>query len=148
MRDITPEMVQQIHRRISKSAGNGTANVALKVFRTVYAEQYHLLKVNGRSTLPENPVSAAMKPRRKGQKSRWNPATPQAGHIAASELPGWWAATEQIAGTRVNARGKTFPFYRTGNGAIARDYLQFVITTGLRREEAFRLMLLRIVLVP
>ena len=54
----------------------------------------------------------------------WNDEGRRTNWIKPEYLKKWWTATEQL------------PDEYSGNGELARDYLQFVLLSGLRRREA------------
>jgi len=69
----------------------------------------------GRSILPENPVA------RLSQTRAWYRVARRTGHLKKHELKAWFSAVLSI------------------QNPVIRDYLQFVLLTGCRREEAARL---------
>ena len=132
LRDITPKMVRDRHTRITKKAPVGANNV-MRALRAVYnyaAEETE--DTNGVSALPPNPV--------RGMKRKWTKEKRKDNFVDQAELKHWWASTEKIAGTRPGTRKKEVPEYAHGDGKLARDYLQFVILTGMRRREASGLL--------
>lgn len=129
LRDITPKMVRNRHTKIKARLA---ANNTMRTLRAIYnhaAEE--TADANGVSTLPPNPVS--------GMNRRWTIETRRSNIVDQAELKDWWQATEAITATRPGTK-KEVPVYAHGDGELARDYLQFVMLTGLRRREATGLL--------
>jgi integrase len=136
---ITPEKVkarfdQITNREITngkgqKRGGPSAANTTMKVIRALFNfMQEEAPLVNGMPTFPPSPTLKLnpSKGRRK-KKSSWNEERPREGRIELDSLSAWWAATEALEGD-----------YR-GDGELGRDYLQFLLLTGMRRNEATQL---------
>lgn len=105
--------------------GPSVANTTMKVIRALFNfMQEEAPLVNGMPSFPPSPTLKLnpSKGRRK-KKSSWNIEKPREGRIELSQLKDWWLATEALATDYL------------GNGELARDYLQFVLLTGMRRRE-------------
>ena len=132
LRDITPKMVRDRHTKIKRTAPVAANNV-MRTFRAVYNYASEETEdANGVPTLPPNPV--------RRMKRKWTIEKRKENFVDQAELKDWWASTEKIAGTRPGTRKKEVPEYAHGDGKLARDYLQFVILTGMRRREASGLL--------
>lgn len=113
--DITKDMVEARHARIgqrSPSRANGT----MRVLRAVFNHAINKFEdANGNPILTVNPVS------RLSQTRAWYPDKRKQTLIKAHELRPWFAATKKL------------------NREVTRDYLHFLLFTGLRRSEAANL---------
>jgi integrase len=124
---ITGVMVRRRHRDLTKIS-ESTANKAMRVLRAVFnyaRDEYE--DADRRSLFPDNPT-------RKLKRS-WHKEARKTGHIPLKQMANWWAATEKLTAMRPGTRKELVPVY-SGGGELARDYLQFVVLTGLRRREA------------
>jgi integrase len=131
---ITPELCKKrfqliSERKIKNSYGHPTggpiaANTVMRVVRALF--NFMLEETDGNFPQPPTNKLNPSKGRRK-KKSAWNEEKPRDGRIDLTDLPSWWKA--------VSALGKAY----TGNGTLARDYLQFILLTGMRRREATQL---------
>ncbi|MGR8934274.1 MAG: tyrosine-type recombinase/integrase [Gammaproteobacteria bacterium] len=113
---ITKDAVEKRHKKIGVERGEAYANLAARTLRSVLnfaAAKYEDSK--GVSILPDNPV------RRISQTRAWYRVERRTGHLKNYQLQLWFDAVLSIE-----------------NGTI-RDYLQFVLLTGCRKEEAARL---------
>ena len=81
----------------------------------------------GNSPIPNSPTRKLRK--------KWNRETRRQTYIKPNSLKDWWAATEAITATRKGTKKDQVPVF-SGNGQMARDYLRFILLTGLRRREA------------
>ncbi len=126
---ITSLMVIAKHNEISKKtpiAANNTMRVVRAIFNHAQSELED--DITGVSPIPNTPTRKL--------KRKWNKETRKQTYIKPDSLKSWWASTEAIAKTRKGTRKEAVPVYKGGDGVLARDYLQFVILTGLRRREA------------
>jgi len=114
---ITGQMVVARHRKLSTRSPT-TANRAMRVLRAVWNHARGMSEdEDGNPLLPEPPT-------RKLQRS-WNRETRRDGHILPSQIKPWFRAVNRLPET-----------LQRGDGLLARDYLTFVLLTGLRRREA------------
>ncbi len=106
---ITRQDVMGKHEALTEQAGPAAANLTMRVLRALfsYAKAVYGVKYG----IDENPVEIL-----KDAKT-WNKSTVRTGHIRPELLAAWWQATEELK-------------------PVMRDYLQLVLLTGLRREEA------------
>jgi integrase len=115
---ITKEMVQSRHRELTRLTRQGTpgkiqANMAMRILRamlTFAADNYE--RRNGEPIILVNPV------RRLSQNKAWHREQPRQSIIPDDKLASWYRA---VTGLR---------------RSLVRDYLLFLILTGLRRNEA------------
>ena len=119
--EITGLMVQQRHKKLGKESET-SANKAMRVLRALYnfaRDQYE--DSDGHSLFPDNPTRKL--------KRQWNRESRRKGHIAKNQLKNWFEAVQQLPNTN-----------KQGYGPLARDYLIFILLTGLRRREATSLL--------
>lgn len=113
---ITKDMVEKRHKKIGSERGEAYANLAARTLRSVLnfaSAKYEDSK--GASILPDNPV------RRISQTRAWYRVERRTGHLKNHQLKPWFDAVLSI------------------ENATIRDYLQFVLLTGCRKEEAAQL---------
>jgi len=128
LQSITGSMVKARHKEISKKhpvAANNTMRVLRLLFKH-YQEELED-ETTGESPIPNSPTRKLRK--------KWNRETRRKTYIKPDSLTEWWDATEAITATRKGTKKDQVPVYQ-GDGDLARDYLQFVVLTGLRRREA------------
>lgn len=111
LKAITDDMVKAMHKKLSKSAGEVTANNAMKTLRAIYG--YAATEAKG--DLPDNPTRILS-----AQKS-WNRVEPRKTRIQDYELPAWHDAVIGL------------------NSPVIRDFLLFTLYNGLRKNEALGL---------
>ena len=108
------------HSRITKASGPIAANNAMRVLRAISNfTREETEDEAGFSPIPEWPIK-----HRQQSKRFWNKETRRTGWIKPEHLKDWWEATEKL------------PNDYLGDGELARDYLQFVLLSGMRRREA------------
>ena len=137
---ITRDMVQQRHAKITKDNGPALANMAMRVLRAVlnYAAA-SIEDENGRPIITDNPVIRISATR------SWNRIERRRTLIRPHDLPAWWRAVEALEEDPRDSKGRVFTDdaghqIRKGRKAeVVRDYLKFLLLTGLRREEAAQL---------
>jgi integrase len=118
---ITGQMVAARHRQLSKKSAT-SANRAMRVLRAVWNHARSFSEdEDGNPLLPEPPT-------RKLRRS-WNREIRRTEHIAPGQLNPWFKAALALPET-----------LKRGDGLLARDYLIFVLLTGLRRREATSLL--------
>ena len=138
---ITKDKVAKRHQRLGRERGEAYANLALRVFRTIYnfARTRYEDEV-GNSLLPENPVNRLSDTRAWFKQKRRNTV------ITRAELPAWFRAVKTIqAEAQFSYKGipnesgsynKATPYnYKE----TILDYLLLILFTGLRRQEAAQL---------
>jgi len=106
LREIMPDMVEEKHAAIGKSAGPAAANSAMRALRAVWN---HSLDRDG--TLGANPVR-----RLKGD--GWFPTPPRTRSVRADQLADFYSAVDALP------------------NRTAVDYIKLLLFTGLRRREA------------
>ena len=119
--DITGLMVQMRHKELSRESET-RANKAMRTLRAVFnfaRDQYEDSK--GRSLFPDNPTRKL--------KRQWHRENRRNGYLPHHQLKSWLKAVESLPNEQ-----------KRGNGTLARDYLTFVLLTGLRRREATSLL--------
>jgi integrase len=113
---ITKDKVTKLHEKLGKENGEAYANLAMRVLRALFnfeAGQYE--GSQGKSLITENPV------KRLSQTRAWYRIERRQTFIKSHELADWYAAVKNL-----------------GNETL-RDYLLFILFTGLRRQEAAKL---------
>jgi integrase len=104
--DITPEMVEARFDRLSRNSGPAAANLAMRVLRALL----------NYGDVDANPV------KRLSRAKRWHRIDRRQTIIKPDDLKAWWQAVEALA---------------DGNGGdVLRDYLETLVLTGLRKNEA------------
>ena len=114
---ITKDQVEKKHKGITEEHGPTPANYAFKILRALftYAEaKYENSK--GNPLIAVNPV------KRLSQVRAWNRVgTRRNQFIRSEDLPAWWKEVQSLTNETI------------------RDYLTFLLLTGLRRQEAAQL---------
>jgi len=121
--EITKDMVQRKHAELGETRGQAYANLSMRFLRALFnfaIGQYE--DANGRALILENPV------RRLSQTRSWYRVKPRTRVIKAHELKPWLRAVMKLKNDS-----------RSDQREVFRDYLLFILFTGLRREEAARL---------
>lgn len=137
---ITRDMVQRRHAKITKENGPAVANTSMRVLRAVlnYAAA-SIEDEDGKPIITDNPVTRVSATR------SWNRIERRRTLIREHELPAWWKGIDALADDPRDEGGHLLHDedghqIRKGRKAeVVRDYLKFLILTGLRREEAARL---------
>ena len=114
--EISKDMVERRHARLGEDHGGAQANQGMRTLRAVLnfaAARYE--DGAGRSVLAENPV------RRLSQTRAWYRVERRQTVIRAHQLKAWSAGVMSLS------------------SPVVRDYLVFLLFTGLRRQEAARL---------
>jgi integrase len=117
---INKPTLKVIHKRITEDSGPIAANNAMRVLRAI--SNYSRAEFEddaGNSPIPMWPIKHLQQSKR-----FWNSETRRKGWIKPTDLACWWDVTERL------------PIEYRGDGEIARDYLHFVLLSGLRRREA------------
>lgn len=110
LKEITKQLIIERHKKIGEESGKATANIALRVLRTVYN---FALVTN--ENLPSNPVNAL------SQAKSWYEDVRRQTVIKPTQLKPWYDAVMLI-----------------DNSAI-RDYFCLLLFTGMRRQEGLTL---------
>lgn len=113
--EITKDMVELKHREIGKRSPS-RANGTMRVLRAIFNHAMHKFEdAKGNPILTINPVA------RLSQNRAWYRVERRQTLLKAHELKPWYNATQQL------------------NVEVTRDYLHFLLFTGLRRSEASHL---------
>ena len=117
---LVSDRLQNLHEEIGNKKGPVAANNAMRLLRAI-AKYTRTKTTTGRneSPIPIWPITE--------YDVFWNQEKRRTGWIKPEYLKAWWNATERL------------PAEYLGDGETARDYLQFVLLSGLRRREATRL---------
>lgn len=113
MVEITKDMVERKHRKLGEERGEAYSNLSMRFLRALF--NFSIGKYEnsqGHALIQENPV------RRLSQTRAWYKTKRRQTVIKEHELPAWYTAVLDLA-------NKTL-----------RDYLLFLLFTGLRRQEA------------
>lgn len=119
---ITKDMVERRHAQMGEISP-AQANYAMRVLRAVFnfaAIKYENSK--GQPLVAENPV------RRLSQARAWYRVGRKQTVIRSADLKPWFDAVLALSSDAVN-----------GKADVVRDYLQFILLTGVRRNEAAKL---------
>lgn len=119
--EITTEMVARRHAKLLERSGC-QANYAMRLLSAVYTYARARYRTPGDAPIGANPVEIL-----KDMKA-WYRVEQRSTHIQVHELPAWFAAVRGLASPANNHLA-----------SVVRDYLQFLILTGLRRGECARL---------
>jgi integrase len=114
VREITPAMIERKHSDIGKNSP-ALANLAMRFLRAVLNYGAACTMDNGKPLLLSNPAKVL------SAKKAWFRIKPRSSYIKPTELADWWKAVDAL------------------DNETLRDYLQLVMLTGLRRNEAERL---------
>lgn len=117
IKNITGIMVQKRHKELSKISPS-VANKTMRVLRALFnfaRDQYE--DAEGHSLFSDNPTRKL--------KRQWNHEGRRKGHIAQHQLKDWFSAVLNLPNIQ-----------KRGDPELARDYLIFLMLTGLRRREA------------
>ena len=121
--DITRDMVEKRHAKITKENGPGAANHCMRALRAILnyvGDKYE--GMDGRSILPDNPV------RRLTAVRAWNRVERRRTILADSDITQWWKVMDELR--------DTFP--------DAADLFTICFLTGMRPGEAARLRISQI----
>ena len=117
---LSKSTLDGLHAKITKSVGPVAANNTMRVLRAVSNHARAEREDDfGQSPIPYWPIRG-----RQQIKRFWHQESRRKGWVKPEYLVDWWSATESLADEYA------------GNGELGRDYLQFLILTGLRRREA------------
>ena len=121
--NITKDMIAKRHAQHGSNRSEAGANLAMRILRAIFnfaAGQYE--DEHGKSLILENPV------KRLSHTRAWYRVNRRQTIIKKHDLPSWYAAVMNIATQ-----------YNTPIAESTRDYLLFLLFTGLRRTEAAKL---------
>lgn len=119
---ISRDAVLRRHARMGEKS-HARANNAMRVLHALFNFAIHRYDDDkGKPLVGLNPVDYLSSNR------QWFRVERRRSLIRAHQLPGWWSAVEALEAQRA-----------TGKAEVVRDYLQFLLLTGLRRGEAARL---------
>ncbi len=120
IKTITGEMIVKRFKKISQENGNATANKCMRVFRSIWNfTRACVLQNDGSYILSECPV------KRISEMRLWHKISRRQTQIKPSEFSNWFTALEKI-------ESRLYPKY----ALAVKDYLELLIRTGLRRDEA------------
>jgi len=131
--EITKQMVLHKHRELTDTRGKAHADLCMRFLRAllnfakeVYDDPY------GHPILPENPVRVLTTTR------AWNKPKRRRTYIKPVDLPRWYAAVQDLRLCKLtdpNLPGEVdYSLYET-----VADFLELLLFTGLRRQEAITL---------
>jgi integrase len=120
---ISKDMVEKRHAQLGEASGEAQANYTMRFLRSVF--NFAIVKYEdskGRPLIAENPV------KRLSQLRAWYVVDERTSYIKPHQLKHWFAAALSLSSNAPNALAET-----------VRDYLIFLVLTGLRRNEAAKL---------
>lgn len=123
LNDISRDMVQKRHLKLSQDNGIVQADNAMRSLRTVYnfaMAQY--VDENDESLIKKNPVDVL------SATKAWHPKTRRQSIVEEHDLQSWFKAVLGLADSA-----------KTKKAEVVRDYLLVCLLTGLRRNEAAKL---------
>lgn len=120
---INKQTLEKLQKDISKLSGPSAGNNTMRTLRAITMVAREETATTDGPSIPNWPFET-----KRSRKRFWNAERSRDSWIKPNQLADWWTATERLSEE-----------YR-GNGDLARDYLQFVILTGLRRREATGLL--------
>lgn len=110
LKDITKQLIIDRHKKIGEESGNATANIGLRVLRTVYN-----FSMVTNENLPPNPVQAL------SQTKGWYTDVRRQTLIKPTQLKPWYDAVMLL------------------DNSVIRDYFCLLLFTGMRRQEGLTL---------
>lgn len=120
---ITKDLVVRRHAELGKTSGEAYANLAMRFLRSLLNfALVHFEDGFGKPLLTENPVS------RLTQTRAWYRSRRRQTVIKVHQLPAWFKAVQGLRGEAKD------PF-----AEVVADYLEVLLFTGLRRQEAAQL---------
>jgi integrase len=112
-----------LQKDISERVGPIAANNTMRALRAIAVVAREVSTTKDGPSIPYWPIESKQLKRR-----FWNRETRRDNWVKPDQLKDWWETTERLSQDYA------------GDGDLARDYLQFVILTGLRRREASGLL--------
>lgn len=121
--DITKANVQRKHQALTTNSGPSYANSAMRVLNAVFNfSQYQYEDAQGNPLIPVNPVDILSRTR------TWNRTKPRERYIQPHQLKAFVGALDTLRLEGVGTPAETVA-----------DYLELMLFTGLRRNEAAQL---------
>lgn len=120
---INMQTLISLQKDISERVGPIAANNTMRTLRAITVVAREITTTKDGASIPYWPIES-----RQLRKRFWNREGRRDNWIKPDQLTDWWAATERLSQDY------------SGDGDLARDYLQFVLLTGLRRREASGLL--------
>ncbi|OGQ96205.1 MAG: hypothetical protein A2284_04140 [Deltaproteobacteria bacterium RIFOXYA12_FULL_61_11] len=119
LQNITRDKVEKRHQELSRKSP-ARANIAMRFLRALLNFASDIQGPDGQPVISDNPVE------RLSRQKRWNAIEPRSTFLTPIILPLWWQALYSLPA-------------KQHENEIVRDYLLFLLFTGLRREEAMTL---------
>lgn len=120
--EITGEMAAQRHKKLTQENGPDYANHTMRTLRAIWNFAAEKFDPDGETRLQRNPVQ------RLSRLKLWHKAKRRQTIIKPHQLPAWFAAVNDLTSSRI-----------TENAETVRDFMVFLLFTGLRRNEAARM---------
>lgn len=129
LKEIDRDMVAARHQRITK--GDGTkespaspvaANNVMRVLRALFNFANGQYEIEGKGLFPDNPV------KRLSHTRVWTKETRRQTIIKTADMPKWFKALDTLRSATEQRADSC--------AALVADYLEFVLFTGLRRDDA------------
>jgi integrase len=120
---INMQTLISLEKEIRTSVGPSAANNVMRTLRAITTVAREITMTKEGALIPSWPIES-----KQLKKRFWNKESRRSNWVKPEQLKDWWAATERLSSE-----------YQ-GNGDLARDYLQLVLLTGLRRREATGLL--------
>ena len=115
------------------------ANYVMRLLRALFRSARRIKNDEGEPIIDANPVDALT------DEDLWHDVPPRRDVIKLNEFSAWWKAVEGLAVNGEDVKRADNGRFAEGTAAVnarpevVRDYLQFLLLTGLRRNEAARL---------
>lgn len=119
---ITRTMIEERHRKRSKTS-RARADHAMRVLRAIINYSMETLVDD-----QDEPIILSNPVKRLSAVKAWNPNTRKQTYVKPHQLPAWFDAVLNLDGESASV-----------NGCLYRDYFQFLLLTGLRKNEAAKL---------
>lgn len=128
---ISMQTLISLQQDISEKSGPIAANNTMRTLRAIAVVAREVTTTLDGPSIPYWPIES-----KQLRKRFWNKEKTRNNWIKPDQLGIWWATTERLSEEYA------------GDGDLARDYLQFVLLTGLRRREATGLLWENVSLKP
>lgn len=111
------------------------ANYTFRILRALFNYAKSIKDDSGESIVEDNPVEVL------SQRRIWHDESPRREVIGLAALPAWWKAVSALSGPARTLRTDAGHFAQgtaatNSNGDTVKDWLMFLLLTGLRRNEA------------